>query len=72
MGELVEEQTVLTGAVVRVGDGGRGFVVEHRGRRGIMAAAHCLEVLPPPHPASYLKERTYEALLGPLGTQPTD
>jgi hypothetical protein len=56
-------------AVVRVG-GGRGFVVERRRERVIITAAHCLPKLPPPHPAMYLHERTYKALLAPLGAEP--
>lgn len=56
----------------RVG-GGRGFVVENdRDRdRLIVTAAHCLPTLPPCHPFSYLSERTYQSLLGPLGIEPT-
>jgi len=70
-------------AVLRVGDG-RGFVVERRFGRGtdriIIAAAHCLPVCrhlrapvgaATPHPARYLKEATYQDLLGPLGAKPT-
>jgi hypothetical protein len=58
-----------TRAVVRVGDG-RGFVVELRGNRYIITAAHCLPHLPPPHGFSYAKERTYANLIGPLGEEP--
>jgi hypothetical protein len=65
-------------AVLRVGDG-RGFVVSYgRNKRAIVTAAHCLPrdpdgrlQLPPAHAASYTEERTYEALLGPLGAEPT-
>jgi hypothetical protein len=71
MSELLEEQTVSTKAVVRVSEGGRGFVVEHRRRRLVITAAHCLPSLPPPHPMSYLEERTYQKLLGPLGAKPS-
>ena len=69
-------------AIIRVGDG-RGFVIEHRERRYVITASHCLTrpmmvrraidddnegaVLPPPMPAMYDKERTYSNLLGPLG-----
>jgi hypothetical protein len=65
----------LTSAVLRVGSG-RGFVVASRGyldreERIVITAAHCLPVLPPCHPGSYLKERTYQALLGPLEVEPT-
>jgi Trypsin-like peptidase domain len=50
---------------VRVGDG-HGFIVEGK-RRYVITAAHCLPELPPAHPASYLHERTYRALLAPFG-----
>ena len=59
-------------AVVRVGDG-RGFMVEisHR-ERVIITAAHCLPHFPPAVGLiSYLNERTYGALLGPLGAEST-
>jgi hypothetical protein len=67
-----------TTAVIRVGDG-RGFVVkdlaaERRGfhwKRIVITAAHCLPFFPPCHAASDLEERTYRALLGPLGREPT-
>ncbi len=77
MSEPFEKQSVLTQAVVRVGDG-RGFVVEHRRQRFILTAAHCLPVdadgrliLPPATEASCTKDRTYEALLGPLRRKST-
>jgi hypothetical protein len=65
-------------AVVRVGEG-RGFIVEAtREVRGpkltsrvtsrlVITAAHCLPWFPSSTPMSYVHERTYEALLGPLG-----
>jgi hypothetical protein len=61
-------------AVLKVGDG-RGFVVSrlpHQGikERVVVTAAHCLPFLPPPHPARYLHEHTYERLLGALGCLP--
>jgi Trypsin-like peptidase domain len=37
----------------------------------VITAAHCLPHLPPPHPARYLEEETYQALLAPLGDGPT-
>jgi hypothetical protein len=62
-------------AVVRVGDG-RGFVVETIGQerhvvraaqgRYVVTAAHRLPRLPSAQSASYLEERTYAKLLGPL------
>jgi hypothetical protein len=60
----------LTLAVVKVGDGGRGFVIEGKDRI-VITAAHCLVAddrpFPPPHPWSCTAERTYPHLLGPLG-----
>ena len=55
-------------AVITVGEGGRGFVVE-AGWRGplVLTAAHCLPKLPPAHPAMHLEEKTYPDLLGRLG-----
>jgi Trypsin-like peptidase domain len=59
-------------AVVQVGAGGRGFVVEDsQGNRLIVTAGHCLPSLPPCISYSYTKERTYERLLGKLGAEPT-
>ena len=62
----------LTSAILRVGEG-RGFVVKRRMHEDciVITAAHCLPVLPPPHPGAYLEELTYQRLLGPLGTEPT-
>jgi hypothetical protein len=57
-------------SVVRVGDG-RGFVVELKAGAVVITAAHCLPHLPPAHSASHLHERTYKALLAPLGGKPT-
>jgi hypothetical protein len=57
-------------AVVKVG-GGRGFIVKRADDQVVITAAHCLPFFPPAHPMSYLQERTFEALLGPLGTKPT-
>jgi hypothetical protein len=55
--------------LLKVGDGGRGFVIE-AGDRIVITAAHCLVAddrpLPPAHPWSYTAERTYPGLLGPL------
>ena len=53
-------------AVLTVGFG-RGFVIESLGKRVVVTAAHCLPKFPPAHGASYLHERTYRKLLGPLG-----
>ena len=58
-------------SVVRVGDG-RGFVVQGpRYQKLVVTAGHCLPFFPPCHGASYLEERTYQRLLGPLGAEPT-
>jgi hypothetical protein len=73
--------TAANAAIVTVGEG-RGFIVEvpeisddqhiiQPADRFIITAAHCLPELPPPHPFSYNSERTYHALLGPLGAAPT-
>jgi hypothetical protein len=63
-------------AVIRVGDG-RGFIVKDAGearlgcrdKRVLITAAHCLPRFPVCHPASYPEDRTYKALLGPLGQE---
>jgi hypothetical protein len=61
-------------AVIQVGDG-RGFVIGTRHSplvdRLVVTAAHCLPHFPPCHGVSYAEERTYPALLGPLGEEPT-
>lgn len=67
-----DKRAALALAVIKVGDGGRGFIVEtEQGERIVITAAHCLAAegrhLPPPHPWSYTEERTYQNLLGPLG-----
>jgi hypothetical protein len=61
----------LASGIVRVGDG-RGFVIRCQNYHGheelvVITAAHCLPHFPPPHPAMYLEERTYQRILGPLG-----
>src|ERR1700738_867778 len=71
---------IIHGGVITVGDG-RGFVVQGLPpmsfRRGdardrlVITAAHCLPRFPPCHAASYTEERTYAALLAPLGDRPT-
>jgi hypothetical protein len=61
----------LTSAVIRVGDG-RGFIVKDRdGEHIVITAGHCLPSCPRCYATSGLEERTYEALLGPLGQEPT-
>jgi hypothetical protein len=54
---------------VQVGEG-RGFVIEVEQKRMVLTAAHCLPHLPPPHPASFLEERTYPKVLGIRGATP--
>jgi hypothetical protein len=57
-------------AVVKIGDG-RGFVVEGEGaNRLVITAAHCLPFFPPCFAGSYLEERTYQDILGPLDGTP--
>jgi hypothetical protein len=68
----LDKQSMLTPAVVKVGAGGRGFIVEtEQGDRIVITAAHCVAAddrqLPRAHPWSYLHERTYQRVLGPLG-----
>ncbi len=54
-------------AIIRVGEG-RGFLVSQGPwPHAVITAAHCLPNLPPAHPASYVYERTYQNLLGPIG-----
>src|ERR1700676_4429023 len=36
-----------------------------------VTAAHCSPFFPPCHGASYTEERTYQALLAPLGSEPS-
>jgi hypothetical protein len=64
-------------AVITVGEG-RGFVVNGRAYfadgprdRFIITGAHCLPFFPPCTSAAYLEEKTYRALLGPIGNEPT-
>jgi trypsin-like peptidase len=69
---------VKTDAVVTVGEGGRGFIIEHDRRRLIVTAAHCLPTdengcvrLPPANSAAFDYEQTYTNLLARLGESPT-
>jgi hypothetical protein len=61
-----------TSSVLTVGLG-RGFVIEHEGAGGrfVITAAHCLPFFPPCASASGYEGRTYQALLAPLGAEPT-
>ena len=62
----------LAHAVLRVGDFGRGFVVQRYGDRRIrehivLTAAQCLPFLPSSR--AHLGERIYKWVLGPLGLE---
>ncbi len=59
-------EIVVRASVLTVG-AGRGFVVEAYEIHLVITAAHCLPHLPPAASVSYLEERTYARLLGPLG-----
>jgi hypothetical protein len=68
---MTDDKDSVIKAIVKVGDG-RGFVVQGaRERRYVITAAHCLPHLPPAFGHSYLEERTYPRLLGPLADEPT-
>jgi trypsin-like peptidase len=56
-------------AVVRVGSGGRGFVVGTDHSRFVITAAHCVppDRLPTPHPGNGSSELTFQDVIGPLG-----
>jgi len=56
--------------VVRVSDG-RGFVTETALGLVVVTAAHCLPHLPPASSVSYVQERTYGNILGPLDEEPS-
>ena len=58
-------------AVVTVGEG-RGFIVETTRDRLVVTAAHCLPHFPPALAIALTQERTYAALLGPLGGREAD
>ncbi len=57
----------MAGTVIRVTDGGRGFIIATEEARFVVTAAHCLPKLPPAHPAAYTEERTCADFLGLLG-----
>jgi len=57
-------------AVITVG-AGRGFVVDSKRGRLVITAAHCLPRFPRRASVSHSAERTYNALLGPLGKEPS-
>ena len=56
----------MSDAVIQISTGGRGFIVGAR-ERFVVTASHCLPRLPAPDPGAYLAQRTFQALLGPLG-----
>ena len=67
----MSDQTNWVRAVITVGEG-RGFIVETpRSDRVIITAGHCLPRLPPSLRQSFVTERTFNGLLGPLGEEPT-
>jgi hypothetical protein len=68
---MIPQRPDRTDAVVRVGQGGRGFILEADQRRYVITAAHCLRRLPPAHSSAHTWERTYRKLIGPLGRRPT-
>jgi hypothetical protein len=68
---MTRRKTRWATAVVKVGVGGRGFVVGTKRERFVITAGHCLPELPPYHGASYIEERTFGAILGPLNGKQT-
>ena len=59
-----------TRCVVTVGPG-RGFLMRSGHYPVIVTAMHCLPEMPPATSLSYLDERTYEGLVGPVDEAPT-
>jgi S1-C subfamily serine protease len=56
--------TTVENAMVRVGEGGRGFIVRVDDDQSyVVTAAHCLPVIPEPHPGRYTEEATYGNLV---------
>jgi hypothetical protein len=56
-----------TWAIIRVGIGGRGFIVGAGTERYIITAAHCLPHFPEPHLANSVNELSYPDILSVLG-----
>jgi hypothetical protein len=52
----------MLGTVIKVGSGGRGFIIETDEARYVVTAAHCLDELPPAHAAGSIEERTAPTL----------
>jgi len=71
MSHLILLNTIKAKSAVLTVGHGRGFLIESLGKRVVVTAAHCLPKFPPPHGASYLHERTYGRLLGPLAGKRT-
>ncbi len=69
MKKLTPEQKrdAAKSAIVRVGDGGRGFIVSAgEYDRYIVTAAHCLPHIPRPHLANGTTELTFPKIIGAL------
>jgi hypothetical protein len=64
------DPTEVTSAVLTVG-APRGFVIDGPNQSLVIAAAHCLQHLPPCSPTSSTSERTYKDLLAPIGGHPS-
>ena len=63
---------VMTRHVRLINDQRTGEWRSRKSRRPlIITAAHCLPSFPPCHGASYIQERTYQNLIGPLGESPS-
>ena len=56
-------------ALLSVGKGGRGFVIETSQCRLVLTAAHCLPAMPEPQP--WTNESCIWRLLAPLGKKPS-
>lgn len=60
----------VTDAIIQVGAGGRGFLMETGRSPLVITAAQCLPHLPP-SPGRHISSYGYANLLGPLGAAPT-
>jgi hypothetical protein len=66
-----EKFEIAKRAVVQIGRGGRGFVVNAGESRFVITAAHCLpfDRLPTPHLANSVPELTFPKIIGRLGSK---